>query len=71
MDNTQVETKDFLRVKDIRLAKGMTVQELASKAGISYNTMLAYERDNATMVRKDVLTRLAAALGVTVPDLFK
>lgn len=66
----KAEERAFLRVRAIRLEKGMTVQQIATAAGISYNTALAYERDNAIMIRKDVATKIADALGVKVADLF-
>lgn len=69
--SNELETRAILKVKELRVAAGLTTQQLAEKAGVSYNTALAYERDNAEMLRKDVLQRIANALGVSVSALFE
>lgn len=59
----------FLRVSEIREQKGLSVIQLAEKAGIAPNTALSYDRDSAAMINKDVLRKLANALDCTLRDL--
>ena len=66
----ETSERAFMRVREIRVQKGWTTQQLADAAGVSYATALAYERDNSIQARKDILLRLATALGVTVGELF-
>ncbi|MBN1535228.1 MAG: helix-turn-helix transcriptional regulator [Anaerolineales bacterium] len=59
----------FLRVSEIREQAGISVEELATRADIAYNTALSYERDVSELISKKVLRKIAKALGVRVRDL--
>lgn len=53
------------RIKERRIAIGMSVQTLASKIGKSLATVYRYENNEVEGVPVDVLKPLASALGVT------
>ncbi|MCB6684209.1 helix-turn-helix domain-containing protein [Alistipes finegoldii] len=56
-----------LRVKEICKEKGMQMQELADKLGITRITLTRNISGNPTI---GTLESIAAALGVSVPELF-
>ena len=56
-----------LRVKDLCKEKGLQMQELADKLGITRITLTRNISGNPTI---STLENIAAALGVTVPELF-
>lgn len=56
------------RLRQKRLSAGYTMRELAALAGVSYQAVMAYER-NHWAPRPAVLERLADALGVTPEEL--
>lgn len=56
------------RVYELRKKKGMTLQQLADKAGISKTAINNFERGE-TCPTVDTLARLAEALGVSVDKL--
>jgi transcriptional regulator with XRE-family HTH domain len=70
MLGTMMTDPRLLRVREIREAQGMTVAELASKAGLPSNTVRSYDRDVPELFNRRVLVQLAKALGVPVKDLF-
>ena len=47
-----------------RVAAGLSVVSLADKAGVGQATIYAIERGHVDSPRQDVLSKLAAALGV-------
>lgn len=49
----------------------MTRRELAHRAGVTEKTLYAYEREGIEHARLGCMARLAAALGVSVNDLFE
>jgi len=53
-----------LRVKELRLAKGWSQDELANRASIRRATLSAIENDQTTGIDFETLERLAEALGV-------
>jgi transcriptional regulator with XRE-family HTH domain len=57
-----------LRVKELREARGLTVTQLAERAGCATSTIIRLERGNGRPNRTD-LERFAAALGVMVEEL--
>jgi len=60
-----------MRVREIRLRRGLTLKELAKKAGgMSYPFLSNVETGKADP-SLSTLTRLAKALGVTVSELVK
>jgi transcriptional regulator with XRE-family HTH domain len=56
------------RIKKLRSRRGYSQEELAERSGLSIRTIQRIE-NGETEPRGDSLTRLAAALGVTVDDL--
>lgn len=57
------------RLRELRLAKGVTVARLAKMAGISVVYLHHLESGKKTNPSAALLQRLATALGSTVPDL--
>lgn len=58
------------RIKEIRESKGMTQTELAEKAGVARATIWKLETDDAAVTMTSTLQKIAAALGVTLEDIF-
>jgi transcriptional regulator with XRE-family HTH domain len=56
-------------VRRLRGRHQWTQAELASRAGVSRNTVVLYESGELVRPRQDVLQRLADARGVDVQDL--
>ena len=54
----------YLRVAELRRAKGWTQKELADRAGISRQTVIRVESDANRRLDYDVLESLAEAFGV-------
>jgi len=57
------------RLRALRKAKGMTIQDVAERAGLAISTVSKIER-NLMAPTYDRFTRLAAGLGVDVAELF-
>jgi transcriptional regulator with XRE-family HTH domain len=57
------------RIREIRVAKGITTCEMAEKAGITRATLWRIESNNHD-IRISTLRCIADVLGVTVNDLF-
>lgn len=53
-----------LRIRELRLAQGLSQAELAERAGVRQATISAMERGQTTRVDLDVLERVGRALGV-------
>lgn len=60
----------FQKIKDIRISKDMTQEELAEKSGISRTTIHGLETGKITNTNTDTLLKIAAALGITIDGLF-
>lgn len=58
----------MVNIKQLRKAKGLTQQELAQKAGVSYLSIHRYE-SGERIPSVDIAARIAQALGCTVDDL--
>lgn len=58
------------RVQQLREEVGMSREELAKKAGVSRATIWALESNTDRNTTSKTLSRIAAALGVTVDKLF-
>ncbi len=58
------------RLKDVRVRRAMTQEELAEKAGVGKNTVNRIER-NLTEPHMSTLRKLAKALGVEPEELVK
>lgn len=54
----------YLRVKELRQAKGLSQADLARSANVRIATISEIENEKTKRVDFDVLERLAAALGV-------
>lgn len=59
----------FLKIKELRLAAGLTQMQLAEKMEVSQSTVVGWEQDSYPPAKK--LPALAKALGVTINDLYK
>jgi transcriptional regulator with XRE-family HTH domain len=59
------------RIRELREAKGFSLEELATKAGVSKTYLWELERDTAGTKKPsaDVLLRIASALSTTIADL--
>lgn len=57
------------RVKDLRKERGLTLDELSSRSGVSRSMVSLVERGESSPTAK-LLEKLAAALGVTLAALF-
>ena len=58
------------KIRNLRLAKGMTQEELAKKSGVSRGTICALENGVNKTTSTKTLLALARALDTTVKDLF-
>lgn len=60
------------KIKQIRQSQGMTVRNLSDKAKVakSYISELENDKENKKNPTKDIMDRIALALGVTVPEIF-
>jgi transcriptional regulator with XRE-family HTH domain len=59
-----------LRVRELAEERGMTITNLSRAANIAYDTALEYWHDRPKQFNREVLDKLASALGVRVGDLF-
>lgn len=60
----------FKRIRDVRIAKGMSQVELSEKSGVSRFTIIALESGSLTNTHFATLHKIAKALEVTIDDLF-
>lgn len=58
------------KIKNARLSRNMTQDELAEKSGVSRATISGLENGSAKDTTIGTLKKLAAALGVTVGEIF-
>lgn len=61
------ENKEMVTLRELRVKKGLSQTELASKAGVSYNTVSHMERGIRVSVKKAM--SVCDALGVTLDDI--
>ena len=52
-------------IKDLRLKKGMTLEELGEKVGVGKSTVRKWETGAIANMRRDKIAKLADALGVS------
>ena len=57
------------RVRELRMAKGMSMDELAARSGVSRGTIVHIECHQNAIVMSDTLLAIAKALGVKVDDI--
>ena len=60
----------FRKIKDIRISKDMTQEELAEKSGVSRSTIHGLEVGKITNTQTDTLRMIADALEVHMDVLF-
>ena len=58
------------KLREIRVAKGMSQEELEKASGISRQTISSIENEKSVSVMSGTLIALARALGVTVDEIF-
>lgn len=58
------------KIKEARVAKGMSQEELAEKSGICRATISALENGTERYVMSNTLVRLAKALDTTIGKIF-
>ncbi len=59
-----------IKLKECRIEKGLSVEELAEKAEVSENVIWEIEKGTAEMTTGGIMRRIAEALGVRVSDIF-
>jgi transcriptional regulator with XRE-family HTH domain len=71
MESVELDTETRLaaRLRGLRTGRGLTLEALAERAGVSRSTISLIER-GASSPTAAVLDRLAAGLGVTIASLF-
>lgn len=58
------------RIKEIRESKGMSQTELSEKSGVSRATIWKLETDDKAVTMTSTLQNIAAALGVSLDEIF-
>lgn len=58
------------KIREVRIAKGMTQEELSSKSGVSRGTICALESNDLRSTTSETLVKLANALNVKIDDIF-
>lgn len=70
LSNKRYDKKIFLKLRDIRKEKGLSINALAEKAGIDYQKVGRMERGE-TQISIDILHKLAGVLHVSISDLLE
>ena len=65
----RIESQLAARLRDLRAARGLTLDQLARQSGVSRSTISLIERAESSATA-NVLDKLAASLGVTLASLF-
>lgn len=60
----------YNKLKDIRKEKGMTLDELASKSGVSSGYLYHLERGSRTHPSVEIMEKIAKALNKTIFEIF-
>ncbi len=58
------------KIKEARIKKGMTQEELSEKSGVSRGTICALESSQEKNTSTETLLKLASALNVSIDDIF-
>ena len=66
--NNQKMNENKLRIREVMLEKGISVNEMSEKLGITRQSFYSIVNGNPTM---DTLIRIAKILGVNIKQLFK
>ena len=70
-EDQEIVKKFSQRIKELRLKRGMTQEELAETADISYKNIQYLESKNPTCPSLITLNKLAKAFGITISQLLK
>jgi transcriptional regulator with XRE-family HTH domain len=70
-EDKEIVKKFSRRVKELRLKKRMTQEELAETADISYKNIQYLESKNPTCPSLITLNKLAKAFGISISQLLK
>ena len=57
------------RIRELRLARGMTLEELGRRVGVGKSTVRKWETGAIANMRRDKIAALAEALGTGVDDI--
>ncbi len=57
------------RIKEIRKARGLSVEEVAEKLDVSVSTLYRYENSSISKIPIDVIDKLSTVLGVSTGEL--
>jgi transcriptional regulator with XRE-family HTH domain len=62
-----------LRIRELAEKRGWTLQDVADRAGVNYNTVKSYARrdDGMSMVDLTAVQKVARAFEVTIEDLIE
>ena len=60
----------FYKIKEARIAKDMTQEELARKSGVSRFTIINIESGKTTNMQTETLCKIAKALDVSLDEIF-
>ena len=60
----------FEKIREARIAKGMSQKELARLSGVSRATIIGLERGETSNTKMDTLRKLAEPLGLTLDEIF-
>ena len=69
VDDSGYSGRIALRIRELREAKGLTVEQLAEKIGISWQALYAYEA-RTRKLPPDLYPTIARALGCKLPNDF-
>ena len=59
-----------LRIKELGESQGLKIKTLADRAGLPWSMVAPLWKDTAQRYDRNTLDKIAAALGVSVADLF-
>lgn len=62
---------DGTKVQRLRYAQGLTLRDLAKRAGVAFYTIWSIEADRTNRPHPSTLKKLAAALGVEPRELLR
>lgn len=58
------------KVKELRVARGMTQEELSKKSGVSRQIISNLENNDVAVTSTNTLSRIAKALDANISDIF-
>ena len=60
----------FRKIRDARIARGMTQEELSERSGVSRVTIIGLENGKILNAKTGTLRKIASALGMTLDEIF-